>query len=192
MPTLDSDWWDSLVLDKLTYQQKSFASSLPINALERLDLAALLRVADQNWYDLTKQGSFNREARNWLKEAQSIRNRWAHAPTEGLPNDVQYRDIDTVERLILALGADNRLLDTIQQEKQTLLNRLATVISEQQTNSTGSNAETAYKLGDMVRIKATPDKTGAVTGFLKGETENRYQVFHDGNISTYYDRSTLV
>lgn len=187
MPTLDSDWWDSLVLDKLTYQQKSFASSLPINALERLDLAALLRVADQNWYDLTKQGSFNREARNWLKEAQSIRNRWAHAPTEGLPNDVQYRDIDTVERLILALGADNRLLDTIQQEKQTLLNRLATVISEQQTNSTGSNAETAYKLGDMVRIKATPDKTGAVTGFLKGETENRYQVFHDGNISTYYE-----
>jgi hypothetical protein len=51
MPALDPDWWRSLVLDKLTYQQKTFASSLPSQALERLDLASLLRVADQNWYD---------------------------------------------------------------------------------------------------------------------------------------------
>lgn len=53
MPALDSDWWNSLVLEKLTYQQKTFASSLPAQALERLNLAALLRVADQNWARVT-------------------------------------------------------------------------------------------------------------------------------------------
>jgi len=84
LPALDSDWWHSLVLDKLTYQQKSFAVSLPPQALERLDLAVLLRIADQNWYDIANQGGLNREARNWLKETQTIRNRWAHAPAEGL------------------------------------------------------------------------------------------------------------
>ena len=140
MPVLDSDWWNSLVLEKLTYQQKTFASSLPTQALERLDLAALLRVADQNWYDIASQGDFNRETRNWLKEAQSIRNRWAHAPAEGLPDDVRYRDIDTIERLLLAFGTDSQTFDAL----------------------------------------------------LSKEAENRYQVFHDGNISTYYESQIEV
>ncbi|WP_367155446.1 Swt1 family HEPN domain-containing protein [Methylomonas sp. HYX-M1] len=94
LPALDSDWWKSLVLDKLTYQQKTFAASLPSHTLERLDLAALLRIANQNWYEIANQGGFNRDARNWLKEAQTIRNRWAHAPAEGLGNDVRHRDVD--------------------------------------------------------------------------------------------------
>lgn len=97
LPTLDSDWLNSLVLDKLTYQQKTFASSLPSQALEHLDLAALLCVADQNWYDIANQGRFNREARNGLKEAKTIRKYWAHAPTEGLRSDMLYRDVDCYE-----------------------------------------------------------------------------------------------
>ncbi|WGS85436.1 hypothetical protein [Methylomonas sp. UP202] len=55
LQALDSDWWTSLVLDKLTYQQRSFAVSLPAQALDRLDLAALLRIADQNGYDIANQ-----------------------------------------------------------------------------------------------------------------------------------------
>ncbi len=159
MPVLDSDWWNSLVLDKLTYQQKTFASSLPSPALERLDLAALLRVADRNWYDIASQGDFNRETRNWLKEAQSIRNRWAHAPAGGLPDDIRYRDIDTIERLLLAFGADSQTLGSIKQEKQKLLHRLAAVETQLAKTSTDSIAENVYKPGDMVRLKAEPTKT---------------------------------
>ena len=59
LPAPESDWWHSLVLDKLTYQQITFASSLPPQALSRLDLAALLRIADQNWYDIANEGGFN-------------------------------------------------------------------------------------------------------------------------------------
>lgn len=187
MPALDSDWWNSLVLDKLTYQQKTFASSLPSYALERLDLAALLRVADQNWYDIASQGDFNRETRNWLKEAQSIRNRWAHAPAEGLPGDVRYRDFDTIERLLGAFGADCQALDSIKQEKQKLLHRMAVVETQQANTSTKSVAKNIYNPGDMVRLKANPTHTGAITAVLKGESENRYHVFHDGNVSTYYE-----
>ena len=187
LPKLNSDWWNSLVLNKLTYQQKTFASSLPAQALERLDLAALLRVADQNWYDIASQGDFNRETRNWLKEAQSIRNRWAHAPAEGLPDDVRYRDIDTIERLLLAFGADSLTLGSIKQEKQKTLLRLAALEQQPLKPSTDSVADSTYKPGDMVRLKADPSKTGAVTNSLSGEAENRYQVFHDGNISTYYE-----
>jgi len=124
LPALDADWWHSLVLDKLTHQQKSFAVSLPPQTLERLDLAALLRIADQNWYDIANQGGFNRDARNWLKEAQTLRNRWTHAPAEGLPDDMCYRDVDTIERLLQAFGADSQTMDRVKQEKQHLLKRL--------------------------------------------------------------------
>lgn len=187
MPALDSDWWNSLVLDKLTYQQKSFASSLPAQALERLDLAALLRIADQNWYDIASQGGFNRDARNWLKEALTIRNRWAHAPAEGIPDDMRYRDIDTIERLLLAFGADREVFDSIKQEKQTLLNRLVVVENQPETSLTETASDKTFKPGDVVRLKVDPNKTGAVIAVLNGEAENRYQIFHDGNTSTYYE-----
>jgi len=188
MPALDSDWWNSLVLDKLTYQQKTFASSLPPQALERLDLAALLRVADLNWYDIASEGGFNREARNWLKEAQTIRNRWAHAPAEGLPDDMRYRDIDTIERLLQAFGADSQTLDPIKQEKQILLAELAANENDPAKAPTKSVSEEGrYKPGDMVRLKAELNKSGAITAVLRGEAENRYQVFYDGSISTYYE-----
>ena len=55
LPTITEDWWQSLVIDKLTFQQKSFAQNLPINGLDQLDLAALLRVIDQNWYEISSK-----------------------------------------------------------------------------------------------------------------------------------------
>ncbi len=88
LPVLDADRRNSMVLDKLTYQQKTFAPSLPAQALERLDLTAVLQIADQNRYDIANQGGFNREARNWLKEAQTICNHRAYAPAEGFPDEM--------------------------------------------------------------------------------------------------------
>ncbi len=57
-------------MEKLTFQQQAFARQYNPDALEQLDLAALLRVVDQNWYELTQKLNLNKEARNWLKEAK--------------------------------------------------------------------------------------------------------------------------
>lgn len=53
LPKISNDWWDALVIDKLTYQQQSLARQNNLNALEQIDLAALLRIVDQNWYELS-------------------------------------------------------------------------------------------------------------------------------------------
>jgi hypothetical protein len=79
LPKISDAWCDSLVIDKLTFQQQSLVRQNSLNALEQHDLAALLRVADQNWYELSLQLNLDKTARNWLKEAMTIRNRWAHA-----------------------------------------------------------------------------------------------------------------
>jgi SNF2 family DNA or RNA helicase len=187
LPELESGWWTSLVLDKLTIQQKTFAAKLPPEAIECLDLSALLRIADQNWYDIANQGRFSKETRNWLKEAQTLRNRWAHAPAGGLPDDVCYRDIDTIERLLEAFRADSATIDKVNQEKKHFLRKLAA--NEIQGEKPDSNTEILgqFKLGSVVRLKADKSKTGAIVGLETGESESRYQVFQNGAIASFYE-----
>ncbi len=187
LPQIESNWWKSLVLEKLTFQQKSFAQNLPTNALDQLDLSALLRVTDQNWYDISNQYNFGKDARNWLKEAQSIRNRWAHAPAGGLPDDVSYRDIDTIERLLQVFDADSETLDQVNQCKKILLHKLAALELPVQTPNTDSPILGIFNPGELVHLKADPTKTGAVIAVLTGDPENRYQVFHSGATATYYE-----
>lgn len=47
LPKISTSWWTSLVIEKLTFQQQAFARQYRSDALEQLDLAALLRVADR-------------------------------------------------------------------------------------------------------------------------------------------------
>jgi ATP-dependent helicase HepA len=187
LPQISGSWWDSLVIDKLTFQQQSLARQNNLNSLEQLDLAALLRVADQNWYELSLQLNLDKVALNWLKEAMTIRNRWAHAPAEGLPCDMLYRDIDTVERLLQAFGADSSILDKVIQYKKSLLSKLSTAEVRSEEPTAGSTIQETFKPGDIVCLKAEPSKTSAVVAVLKGDSENRYQAFHDSAIVTYYE-----
>lgn len=45
-----------------------------------LDFAALLRVIDQNWYELTRALDLPREARTWVNELQTVRNKYINPP----------------------------------------------------------------------------------------------------------------
>ena len=149
LPKISTTWWKSLVIEKLTFQQRLYRQYNP-DSLEQLDLAALLRVVDQNWYELTQKLNLNKEARNWLKEAQTnIRNRWAHAPADGLPDEVYYRDLDTIERLLQTFDANAETLDKISAEKQNLLLKIATTKAPVSTPITENAPTGLFKPGDM-------------------------------------------
>ncbi|MEQ1543659.1 SNF2-related protein [Methyloglobulus sp.] len=188
LPNISTDGWETLVVDKLTFQQRTLAKQKNLTALDQLDLAALLRVVDQNWYELSQHLNLDKSARNWLKEAQTIRNRWAHAPAGGLDKETQYRDLDTIERLLQAFGANQVSLNALRDAKKTLINELnegKSTIPQAQPKIVDSG--TLFKTGDIVRLKAQPAKTGAVISFSPNKPENRYTVFHDGSTATYYE-----
>ncbi|HBP0660895.1 TPA: DEAD/DEAH box helicase family protein [Pseudomonas aeruginosa] len=185
LPSCDAQWWDNCVLAHLTFQQRRVVDEKGLTSLTELDLAGLLRVLDQNWYDVNASRRLPFEARNWLKEAQSIRNRWAHLPPGGLNPDDRYRDLDTVWRLMTALGADDSSIArvrTARDEALSTVNRSHEVTPAPPPH----RAATAIAKGDVVRLKARPDHTGAVIDILEGGGETRYLVFHDGTVSTYY------
>ena len=98
-------WWETHVLDRLSFQQQRTVQERGLTALEQLDFAALLRVLDQNWYELSQVLSLPREGRTWVRELQSVRNRWAHLSAAPVPAEDLYRDADTLARVLDMLDA---------------------------------------------------------------------------------------
>ena len=75
LPKLGTDWWTKHVLNRLSFQQQRTARDRGFSALHQLDFAALLRVLDQNWHELKDQIPSAYEARSWVKELQTVRNK---------------------------------------------------------------------------------------------------------------------
>jgi superfamily II DNA or RNA helicase len=185
LPGFSPDWWTTHVVKQLTFQQQQFLQQGQVSRLDQLDLAALLRLMDQNWYELSNINSWPIAARNWLKESQTLRNRWAHAPAGGLADSDTYRDLDTLERLTSLLGADDSELAAIRNQRKSLIAKLAGVGNAQVPVATATPASTFAK-GALVRLKSKPVVTGAVIDHLPGVPEDRFLVFHDGAVTTYY------
>lgn len=187
LPQLGQDWWQSNVVDRLSIQQQRLVNERRVDSLSGLDLAGLLRVFDQNWNPLGYRLNLDQQARNWLKEAQGIRNRWAHLPPGGLRSEDAYRDIDTLYRLLGVLGADQATLDRAQAERGRVLEELAPRPKEKDVALQTGQPQGGISKGTVVRLRARPEITGAVLDVLPGDPEARYTVFHGGEVATYYE-----
>ena len=117
LPALSAEWWKKPVIDRLSFQQQRFAEERHLTALRDLDFAALLRVLDQNWFELSSARSLPKEGRNWVKELQTVRNKWAHLSSEGIPNSEIYRDADTLGRALVMIGASPETLESVESFK---------------------------------------------------------------------------
>lgn len=191
LPDIFDDWWNKAVLNKLTYKQQRNVERYSIFALSGLDLAGLLRVIDQNWYQISTAHNFTSESRHFVKEMQTVRNRWAHANPEGLPVDDIYRDLDTLQRFATVIDANEEVIQNLQRDKVALLANEAqapTGHSSKQNPKTPEkqDEEFEFKPGQIVFIKSNPSTHGAVVNVLPGKPENRYNVFMDGTTQTFY------
>jgi ATP-dependent helicase HepA len=187
LPTAGEDWWRTSVIDRLSIQQQRLVVERRVSSLSGLDLAALLRVFDQNWHTLGPRLNLDSQTRNWLKEAQLIRNRWAHLPSGGMRPDDAYRDVDTIYRLLGSLGAEQKTLDQLQTEREKMLLNLAPQAKSEDVIRTPGYVSGEIQKGTIVRLKARPEITGAVLDILPGDPEVRFTVFHGGDLATYYE-----
>ena len=204
LPGLSANWWDVHVFNRLTFQQQRLVEDRRIQSLASLDLAAVLRVLDQNWSELAGANPLPREARNWVKELQSVRNRWAHAPVDGVGPTDAFRDADTLERLLGVVGAGPDLLRRVESFKGETLARLAPSLpSLQRASEDGSaqpptttvspaaappNPSFKFAVGQLLCLRSN---TAAVFPVLEvlpgGGAETRYRVFENGARQVYYE-----
>ena len=190
LPTLGPHWWGKGVLAKLTSQQRAQADEQDWSGLEDLDVAALLRVIDQNWDLFRSRNLVKWDDRNWLKEASSVRNRHSHdAPGREPSADRVYRDLDT-----LALLADS--LDSGSIEAEQLANARAEALAllasanddsvETRSYTPHNQAVSGATPGALVRVKARPELTGVITKIDNSSSEARLTVYHGRLTQTYF------
>src|SRR5439155_271014 len=110
-------------------------------SLRDLDFAALLRVLDQNWLELSSALSLPKEARNWVKELQTVRNKWAHQSAQDVPPSEMYRDADTLERVLTIVGATREVLSLVEATKTEALTQLSGDKHSQPTHQAVASAQ---------------------------------------------------
>jgi len=186
LPTLEQDWWQRCVAGRLSFQKQQHVEHRGIKELDQLDLAALLRVVDQNWYELARSQNWPVEGRNFVKEMQTVRNRWAHAQVVAPSKDDIYLDLDTLQRFLNMVTPDAAVLSKVQAAKDALMSNPAPPAT-----ATPSVPQTTYSPGDIVRLRADRAKSGAVIAAIPGERETNYQVFIDSNTATFYESQLM-
>ena len=208
LPTLREVWWKTHVVDRLSFQQQRTVEERGLTTLEQLDFAAVLRILDQNWYELSQALSLPREGRTWVRELQAVRNRWAHLSASPVRAEDLYRDADTMARVLDFLGATPASLAAVEAAKKAALSDI-TVTSDAPPNSTLDPTTTAeqdtppsapqfplvarqaevttFKVGDLVALRSDPDTVVPIIGVTAGIAETRYQVFQDNRQASYYE-----
>ena len=207
LSALGEGWWETHVADRLSFQQQRTVEERGLTKLAQLDFAALLRILDQNWYELSQALNLPREGRTWVRELQSVRNRWAHLSAAPVPAEDLYRDADTLARVLGMLGAAPASVDAAESAKRHALSDLAAP-SDAPSNSkldpasigpptappgnpaipavASHAATTMFKVGDLVALCSDPDTVVPIIGVTAGTAETRYRVFQDNRQATYY------
>ncbi|MBK5964241.1 helicase [Thiocystis minor] len=192
LPALSPDWWKTHVENLLTFQQQRMVQERGLTTLDKLDLAALLRLLDQNWYDLSRELSLPREGRTWVKEAQTVRNKWSHLSTQAMPDAEIYRDADTLSRLLQMLGADAEVLAPIEAAKAAAVAAMAGSSRPEPPEpspaiNTPARPASLFKVGDLVALRSNPSVLMPIIEVVPGGAECRYRVFQDNKKVTYYE-----
>lgn len=197
LPVLSDDWWEKHVVERLSFQQQRLLGEKNISSLRELDFAALLRILDQNWYDFSARITLPREARNWVKELQTVRNKWAHMSTKETPASEAYRDADTLGRLLTLIDADEKSITAVQAVKDAALAKMTdrtnaelaaqTIIATDEPKQAAMEPTHLFKVGDVVALRSDKSIKIPVLEVITGGPEVRYSVFQDGARATYYE-----
>jgi hypothetical protein len=116
------DWWQTHVFSQLTYGQQGQVRSRRIQTLGGLDLAALLRVFERNWAELSYTAHLPAVLRTYLHEIKELRNLVSHESVDGgdySPSD-RFRYLDTILRVMKALGADEDTCKQTEEERDAV------------------------------------------------------------------------
>jgi len=212
LPVLSEDWWQKHVMDRLSFQQQRIAQERGHKTCSQLDFAALLRVLDQNWHELSNALNLPREGRTWVKELQTVRNKWAHLSAEAIPASEAYRDADTVGRLLAMIEATQPSLNAVETSKAAAVAVMANtrdgtvatraIDANEPVPSTNSaervprGTDTLQRLtslfrpGDLVSLRSNPATILPVIEVISGGVECRYRVFQN-NVKVMYYESQL-
>lgn len=193
LPKIDEDWWDELVIHNLSGLQRETVQKKGIQELGGLDLAALLRVVDRNWFLISSRFFINNKERGNVKTMQEVRNKWAHITENDISKQRVIDDVNTIIALMQAFDAkmkDTRDMEQfifdVEDDKEIHITPPPEHEKQPKTENSEPSATSAnageIQIGSTVTLVSDPTVIGAVIG-ING---NKYTVFVNGKSQTYY------
>lgn len=194
LPKITEDWWQELVFNNLSPLQRETVLRKGIHEIKGLDLAALLRVLDRNWFVITSSFFVNNKERGNIRTMQEIRNTWAHITPNGISKARVIEDVNTIISLMQAFDAsmkDTRDMENFIFDVEDDKDIHATQAKEHvqvpkpQTGSIKAEEVTVQEgitIGSVVSLVSDPSVVGAVIA-INGK---KYSVLVNGKVNTYY------
>ena len=193
LPKITEDWWQELVLHNLSVLQRDAVLREGITEINGLDLAALLRVVDRNWFVITSSFYVNSKEREKIHDMQQIRNDWAHITPGDITKDKVLHDVNIIIELMQAFDAS--MQDTLDiesfvmdvEDDQEIVASKPQVIHKTTVSVMSSEAgvdadNEGIGIGSVVTLVSDPSVVGAVIG-ING---NRYTVLVNGAVQNYF------
>lgn len=191
LPKLTDSWWNDLVYNNLSQLQRDQVDQKNITELKVLDLAALLRVFDRNWFVITSSWFVNNKERQRIKDMMGVRNSWAHISSEEISKEKVIHDVEIIIELMQALDAkmsetkDMEVFIMDVEDDKDIQNKPAPVLTQTVVAPTANPTLVStgeIVAGSMVTLVSDPSKAGAVIAVDNG----KYTVWMDNAPQTFY------
>jgi len=190
LPKLTDAWWNDLVYNNLSQLQRDQVDQKQIKDLKGLDLAALLRVFDRNWFVITSSWFVNNKERQKIKDMMGVRNSWAHITSEEISKEKVINDVEIIIELMQALDASMSetkemevfVMDVeddndIKDKPAPIITPIVAPLANPVATPTGD-----IVAGSMVTLVSDPSKAGAVISVDNG----KYIVWMGNSQQTFY------
>lgn len=190
LPKITDHWWNECVLAKLNYNQTVIVESKKYSQISDFDLAMLLRVADKNWYAMRNFEYLPTKDRECLKDMMSVRNNWAHCGSALPGKDTVLRDLNVLLAFFVMMGCSLKQSSVIEQfiisiEKEKF--DLTKCSDDTKTVPQKAVSTQGIKVHDRVCLVSDPTQVGMVLSITNIGISAKYEVFINGNKSTFYD-----
>lgn len=190
LPKLTDSWWNDIVYSNLSQIQRDQIDQKNITSLGGLDLAALLRVFDRNWFIITNSWYVNNKERHNIRDMMAIRNSWAHITPEYITKDKVIYDVRIIISLMQALDASREEIDDMEkfmldvEDDNDFQEKIIPIITTVDTAKTSDDnlQSKEINVGSLVTLVSDTTKTGAVIAIDNG----KYTVWMDNMPRIFY------
>ena len=184
-------WWNECVIDRLSDSQRNYIIEKGCKKLSELDLSVILRIVDNNWYDIRNSVHLPMSRRECIKEIQGVRNNWAHCSGILPGKDVIIHDIEVMIKFWRQMEAPQTNIASLEAFKENIENDNIADISHQENADNGVNIEkpvthAEIKEKDTIYLTGDPKTKGMVFSIQNVGNTVKYEVFVNGEIKPFY------
>ncbi len=194
LPRLSASWWNDNVLEKLSFHQRKRVEEEKFDKLSDLDLSALLRITDKNWYELSGLFYLRQTDRDCVRSMIAVRNTWAHCSGIMPTKQATLLDLQSISDFLSFCNGPQETLTQVEQYRDLYARSEVVPSKESSTLVTNtipveptSPIISAIAEKEAVYLVSNPDIIGIVMTVKKVGNSIKYEVFIDGTIRTYYE-----